>query len=296
MTDPATESGHEPPRGYHTELAAFAQGLSDLWVGCGKPSIRGTLHQLTGLAPSVISDAMTGKHLPSRDNLICIVRSLLTHETGASVDDRDPRVRRWRSRWEEVARLRVEQQRKHGSLRQSPSSSRSTAPESRSLPPAATISEVEEAQGAVKDDLSQIDQLATAASQELLVTIDARDGIADEIDRLTRQLQQNRIHNDQLRGEIASLERERDELSQRIIQLRQELVLLQEDRLQLMREDSALNDRKAHLYFTWARSEEAKSAATARMLEQLQARLTHTETMLKAADQLILRLRPPETP
>ncbi|MCM2389578.1 hypothetical protein [Streptomyces albipurpureus] len=296
MTGLAAETGHGEPRGYHTELAVLAQGLSDLWIGCGRPSMRGPLTRSTGLAPSVISDAMNGKHLPSRDNLICIVRALLTHETGAPVDDGDPRVRRWRSRWEEVARLRVEHQRRHGSLKQPPPTTRSAAPMSRSLPPTATISDIDAAQGAVKDDLSQIDQLATAASQELLVSIDARDQIADEIADLKRQLRQKHIRKDELRREIVSLEQERDELNQRIAHLRQELMLMREDRLGLVEEESELNDRRARLFFEWARSEEAKNAVSAKQLEQLSAQLTTTEAMLKAADQLILRLRPPETP
>ncbi|WP_441249254.1 hypothetical protein [Kitasatospora sp. McL0602] len=295
MADLPTEAARSLPEDYPTARIAFAQELTGLWNGCGRPTLRGDIAKETGLAASVISDAISGKYLPKRDNLLAIVRALYEHETGQPLDDTDERLRRWRSRWEEVSRLQIEYRRTYGSLRQPPPRVRPPARDARALPSSATLLELEAAKGEVQEQLSEIGDQETATSHELLAAIAVRDGVKDAIDRLAQQLAQERSDKDRLRREITALEQERNDLNQRIFHLNQELLLMREEKLGLTQEESTLNDRRAELYFAWARSEE--NAATVRQLNDriqlLTAQIADSERRRLAADQLIRTLLPP---
>ncbi|KJK56773.1 hypothetical protein [Saccharothrix sp. ST-888] len=73
---------------------------------------------------------------------------------------------------------------------------------------------------------------------------------------------------------------------------------MRDDKLDLTQEENTLNDRRAELYFAWARSEEAKNATAIKQLTEriqcLTAQLADRENKLAAADRLIVSLRPPQ--
>ncbi|MFF0065448.1 hypothetical protein ACFYRC_28575 [Streptomyces sp. NPDC005279] len=293
MNDQEPRSQPQPMQDYEAELAAFAERLRELRLGCGAPSFRTIAKAANGGLPiSTVSEVFRAKRLPKPDFLILLVQVLYEHVDGRPVGDRDPRVQRWRKHWLDVKRLeddhrRVRRETGHAAPRR--------AREDRhALPPSdATIPQLEAAREGLQDFLADIAERQRQASKELLLAFEERVKVEDDIERLKRE--EARQHKQALQGKIAALEQQRAELSRHIAHLRQELDELQDDQLDITEEESELNDRRAELYFAWARSEEAKLKTTTRPLadhiKQLSAQLADRDQKLAAADQLIAGLR-----
>jgi chromosome segregation ATPase len=167
------------------------------------------------------------------------------------------------------------------------------------LPPGpdATIPELEAAKVEVQDQRSYIEEQEKPLSSDLRRIFDARALIGDEIERLAQLVAQGHEDKLALQRRIAVLEKERAELSRKIVQLRDQLSSMRGERLSLTAEESKLNDRRADLYFAWARSEELKANGLKRQLadtvRQHAVEVSDREQKLAAADQLIVGLRSP---
>ncbi|AXK33608.1 hypothetical protein DVA86_14050 [Streptomyces armeniacus] len=97
--------------------------------------------------------------------------------------------------------------------------------------------------------------------KELLLTLEARADLADRLTHLHEQLGRERGRNEELSQRVADLEAERREHSRRIERLQDELREVRDERLALLEQLSGLHARRAELYFTWARDEEAGGTA-----------------------------------
>ena len=189
-----------------------------------------------------------------------------------------------------VDALRTEYQRRYGSLRPLTQNSHARPLASDSPPPTATIPELEAAKGEILSHLSEVKRDEEVASRELLLVLTTRDEIGDEIRKLRQLLIQELNDKGELRRKIAALEMERAELSQRVAELTQVLMLLGHDRLGLTESENELNNRRAELYFAWARSQEVRSSKQAESIHGLKAEVAGLEDKLKAAEQLIMTL------
>ncbi|MEU6021936.1 tetratricopeptide repeat-containing protein [Micromonospora sp. NPDC047134] len=111
--EPAEESSGQT---YEGELARFAADLTALRIEQGKPSLREIArHAPAGraLSESGVSEALSGRRLPSIDFLIALVKTLLTlgnPQRRPPADD-DPRLEHWRQRWTALQRLQVNERR-----------------------------------------------------------------------------------------------------------------------------------------------------------------------------------------
>lgn len=285
------QSPQPPAENFAQELADFALELRELRTACGEPSLRGIAREAgpkVPLTPSVISEILNGKRLPKLDFLLSLVQVLEEHKEGHHSGD--PSIERWRTRWMRLARMRGEERRRTTTA----SSPRSDV---YALPPGpdATIPELEAAKVEVQDQRLRIERQEKELSSNVRQFFDARVLIDDEIARLSQLLAQGDEDKRALQQRIEGLEKERAELSSKIVQLRDELSSMRRERLSLTVEESELNDRRADLYFAWARSEELKANGLTRQLadtvRQHAVEVSEREQKLAAADQLIVGLR-----
>lgn len=110
MTDRDSMVQQLPRPPYKQELAVFAEELRALHIRCGSPSLRDVQAAAPAARPlssSAVSEVLAGKRLPRLDFLIALVQTLLALEDGRAVRREDSRVKRWRSRWEDLERARV---------------------------------------------------------------------------------------------------------------------------------------------------------------------------------------------
>ncbi|MFF8413760.1 nucleoside monophosphate kinase [Streptomyces omiyaensis] len=94
-----SDDQHQAVDAYVRELTAFADALHVLHVDCGSPSYReiATAARAAGrvsLSSSAISEAISGKRLPSLDFTLELVRQLAKDDQGA--------LGQWRERWKRV--------------------------------------------------------------------------------------------------------------------------------------------------------------------------------------------------
>ncbi|WP_406209589.1 hypothetical protein OH807_39075 [Kitasatospora sp. NBC_01560] len=116
MTTNDTPADPPPGGSYEEHRAALATELTRLWRSRSLPPMR-TMERRspagTSVSSSTISTALNGKHLPSSDNFVTIVRTLLSFDQdgkpllGPPPGTQDPVVRAWRERWQAVAALRT---------------------------------------------------------------------------------------------------------------------------------------------------------------------------------------------
>ena len=114
----ARDEPAEEPSGqtYEVELARFALDLTALRIEQGKPSLREIArHAPAGraLSESGVSEALSGRRLPSIDFLMALVKTLLrlgNPKRQPPADD-DPRLEHWRQRWSLLQRLQVNERR-----------------------------------------------------------------------------------------------------------------------------------------------------------------------------------------
>ncbi|MFJ8437249.1 WD40 repeat domain-containing protein [Kitasatospora sp. NPDC094019] len=110
VSDDSTTEQPRPLGRYPEELALFAEELRDLRIACGSPALREVAKAAPPSRPlsvSAVSEALVGERLPRLDFLIALVETLLTLGDGGSVGRDDERVKQWRTRWQDVERLRV---------------------------------------------------------------------------------------------------------------------------------------------------------------------------------------------
>jgi WD40 repeat protein len=109
------EDGSED--GFRAELLRFSADLTTLRIAHGSPSLQ-VISRLAPrdrpLSPAAVSEVLSGKRLPSLDFAVALIRTLLTCDAPPGVPQLgrdDPRLRQWRTRWQELQQLRTRQRR-----------------------------------------------------------------------------------------------------------------------------------------------------------------------------------------
>ncbi|MFI1993978.1 tetratricopeptide repeat protein [Actinoplanes sp. NPDC020271] len=110
------QAGDPSVQAYEVELARFATDLTTLRIEQGKPSLRAIARHAPAarsLSESGVSEALSGRRLPSIDFLVALVKTLLSlgHPQHKPPADDDPRLEFWRQRWSLLQRLQVAERR-----------------------------------------------------------------------------------------------------------------------------------------------------------------------------------------
>ncbi|MEW2113486.1 hypothetical protein [Streptomyces albidoflavus] len=121
--------------------------------------------------------------------------------------------------------------------------------------------------------------------------------LADQLNELHERLGRERGRNEELRRRVAGLEAELAGHTDRVERFQGELREAGDERLILQEKLNGLHVRRAELYFTWAREEEARRRAAERArwereqhADTLEQRLVAAEGLLKS----VLASRPRE--
>ncbi|GGW88164.1 hypothetical protein [Streptomyces galilaeus] len=91
---------------------------------------------------------------------------------------------------------------------------------------------------------------------EFRQVLDEQTRVAAEVSRFTALLERERDGKEKLERKVESLKRQRAELGRQLDDLRAQFAVIDADRVALLKEESALNDRRAVVNFDWARYEE----------------------------------------
>jgi chromosome segregation ATPase len=141
--------------------------------------------------------------------------------------------------------------------------------EVRTLP--SNLSEVESARADVQDRLEDQWRNEWASREELSRTEQERNRLLEQIEEMRQQVEHSAASQAELERYIADLEIERSQLGRRITVLQTEIRRTVDERLELLEDESELNERRAQLYFDWARHEERERQATQARLREAMA-------------------------
>lgn len=289
---------------YQRELDALARDLKDLQL------VNGIVYRdfdrlstTASLPVSEVSATLRGKCLPSREFLLALVRVLLSAEDGNEVRHGDGRLKEWDDRWQRLERL---ERRRDRADRSSPAQVRTgispgdpepdpvslPAPEWARIdfvrPPSdATIQELESAKSDLRDLLSDVDDHGNRLRDEFRQVLNEQTKVAAELRRLVEQLGQERKNSEKLEREVAKLKKLRKDLGKQWEDLRAQLAEIDSDKVDLLAEESELNDRRAMLNFEWARYEEDLRTRAQAEAARLRDELADAKLTLEAADRLI---------
>ncbi|MGW7131288.1 hypothetical protein ACWGIA_23535 [Streptomyces bobili] len=244
---------------YRTELTAFARELKDLQLACEI-----TYREVGRRSPSVVlsasgvSQTLRGKRLPSRDFLLALVRVLYEVQDGQQVGHDDPRLRKWEERRKRLSLLR-DRARQSGARVSGPDTFDESAAMDRGFvppPDGATLLELESAKSDLRGILNNLHEHEQRVRGEFRQVLDEQTRVAAELSRLTALLERERDGKEKLERKVESLKRQRAELGRQLDDLRARFAEIDADRVALLKEESALNDRRAVVNFDWARYEE----------------------------------------
>ncbi|WP_405931435.1 WD40 repeat domain-containing protein [Streptomyces sp. NBC_00827] len=119
MTQPDMNSGSTgaDAEDFPQQLKNFAADLRRLRIERGNPTLREIERRAVAeraLSASAVSEVLNAKRLPRQDFVMALVRTLLAHDHDGrerAVARDDPRLNTWRTRWQRLEHLRIEQQR-----------------------------------------------------------------------------------------------------------------------------------------------------------------------------------------
>ncbi|MEW1789733.1 hypothetical protein AB0391_24045 [Streptomyces albidoflavus] len=160
-------------------------------------------------------------------------------------------------------------------------------PEETSVVAELSLPELQAAEEDLQDQAATSGRREGEARSELLTALEVRADLADQLNELHERLGRERGRNEELRRRVAGLEAELAAHTDRVERLQDELREVRDERLILQEKLNRLHVRRAELYFTWAREEEACRRAAERARRERDQDVDALERRLGAAEELL---------